>query len=293
MANELVVLDNERIENALTTPGAIDLILKEVHDLADAWEEQNDLDIQNDKDRKEIASFAYKIARTKTTIDNYGKELVSGVKAKIKAIDSARKRARDELDQIKDGIRKPLTEWEEKNAKLLLIIDNLDAMPSSFMPGAMSVQIKNKIESCHEYDDLLSDGSIDPEMQEKLEASYKGAIETMTQMFLEAEKREAEQAELEQLRKEKEEREATEKASQLPEDSSEPPAIPEEGSSPQSAAQPTTNDSGKGNPEPPSMTDEAIEDLQKIGVPALLAYNIIDAIVNGRIRNVVIRRAKF
>jgi colicin import membrane protein len=74
-------------------------------------------DVETEKGRKEIASFAYKIAQSKTYIEKAGKELVSGMKAKAKLIDNERKRSRDTLDQWRDEVRKPLSDWETIEAK--------------------------------------------------------------------------------------------------------------------------------------------------------------------------------
>lgn len=74
-------------------------------------------DTSTGKGRKEIASLAYKIAQSKTFIEKAGKELVSGIKSKAKLIDAERKRSRDTLDEWKEEVRKPLTEWEAAEAK--------------------------------------------------------------------------------------------------------------------------------------------------------------------------------
>lgn len=69
--------------------------------------------------RKEIAAMAYKVARSKTTLDDLGKDLVSGWKEKAKLVDAARKKSRDFLDDLKDTVRKPLTVWElEEEARV-------------------------------------------------------------------------------------------------------------------------------------------------------------------------------
>ena len=64
------------------------------------------------KGRKEISSFAYKIAQSKSFLDRAGKSIVADKKAEIKKVDQERKRARDFLDSEKERARKPLTEWE-------------------------------------------------------------------------------------------------------------------------------------------------------------------------------------
>lgn len=73
-------------------------------------------DVTTAKGRKEIASIAYKVAQSKTALDNVGKELVAELKAVPAKIDAERKRMRDLLDSWKDEVRAPLTEWENAEA---------------------------------------------------------------------------------------------------------------------------------------------------------------------------------
>lgn len=73
-------------------------------------------DITSEQGRKDIASLAYKVTRSKTLIDDLGKEVVSDWKKKAKTIDGHRKIARDFLDNLKDKVRQPLTEWEAAEA---------------------------------------------------------------------------------------------------------------------------------------------------------------------------------
>lgn len=68
--------------------------------------------------RKEIASLAYKVARSKTTIDDAGKSLVAGWKKQAAEVDASRKKARDYLDTLKDEIRAPLDAWEAEQARV-------------------------------------------------------------------------------------------------------------------------------------------------------------------------------
>lgn len=73
-------------------------------------------DVSTAKGRKEIASIAYKVAQSKTALDNVGKELVAELKAVPAKIDAERKRMRDLLDSWKDEVRAPLTTWENAEA---------------------------------------------------------------------------------------------------------------------------------------------------------------------------------
>lgn len=68
--------------------------------------------------RKEIASIAYKVSRSKTAIDDAGKALVTDLKKQTGEIDSARKKARDTLDALRDEVRQPLTDWEAEQERI-------------------------------------------------------------------------------------------------------------------------------------------------------------------------------
>jgi len=74
-------------------------------------------DVETPNGRKAITSLAYKVARSKTTIDDIGKKYVAEQKAAIAVIDGVRKVARDFLDILKTTVRQPLTDWEEAEQK--------------------------------------------------------------------------------------------------------------------------------------------------------------------------------
>lgn len=75
-------------------------------------------DVSTKKGRDAIASMAHKVARSKTYIDNAGKDLVAELKALPKQIDESRRVARERLDALKDEVRRPLTEWEAEQARI-------------------------------------------------------------------------------------------------------------------------------------------------------------------------------
>lgn len=85
-------------------------------------------DLSTEKSRKAIASLAYKIARTKTAIDNAGKELNDEARQKINAVDAERRAVRDHFDALSKQVRKPLDDWEEAEEKRVEFIDNMIAM---------------------------------------------------------------------------------------------------------------------------------------------------------------------
>jgi hypothetical protein len=74
-------------------------------------------DVETPEGRDAIKSLAYKVARSKTTIDDLGKKHVAGIKAEATAIDEIRKLSRDFLDNLKATVRTPLTTWEDAEQK--------------------------------------------------------------------------------------------------------------------------------------------------------------------------------
>lgn len=69
-------------------------------------------DVTTRKGREAIASIAYKVARSKTALDNVGKDLVAELKEIPKKVDAERKRMRDLLDAWQEEVRRPLNAWQ-------------------------------------------------------------------------------------------------------------------------------------------------------------------------------------
>lgn len=69
-------------------------------------------DISTPAGRKEIASLAYKIARSKTALDAMGKELTDQFRKQAELIHADRRVITKELDELAQQVRKPLTDWE-------------------------------------------------------------------------------------------------------------------------------------------------------------------------------------
>jgi len=102
--------------NVFADKESMNVLLNQIEAMAE-FEGEEFSDLDDPKVRDQIKSLAYKVSRTKTFIDAEGKKLVDELKARCKPIDSARKTAREFLDDLRDGIKKPVIEWEEKDAK--------------------------------------------------------------------------------------------------------------------------------------------------------------------------------
>ena len=75
-------------------------------------------DVSTPSGRKEIASQAYKVARSKTLIDDMGKNHTKELRAALKSVDAKRKEARDFCDGLKQEVRQDLTDWEAEQERI-------------------------------------------------------------------------------------------------------------------------------------------------------------------------------
>ena len=92
--------------------------------------------------RKAIASVAYRVARTKTALDDAGKQLVADIKAQAATIDSERRRIREALDQLKADIARPVTLWEiEEEGRQVRITAVLSRLRGLYRPGLTVAEV--------------------------------------------------------------------------------------------------------------------------------------------------------
>lgn len=111
---DLVVIEKQNAMAVFTTKEQLDPIIEAIEKEARSLVP----DVSTRKGRDAIASMAHKVARSKTYIDNAGKDLVAELKALPKQIDESRRIVRERLDALKDEIRRPLTEWEAEQERI-------------------------------------------------------------------------------------------------------------------------------------------------------------------------------
>ncbi len=161
-------------------------------------------DVSTKKGRDAIASQAYKVSKSKTAVDNHGKDLVAGIKAQAAVIDRDRKAWRDQCDALRDEIRKPLDEWEKAEEDRIQSIkdriSNFDAgRVDTFSTSDLIQTIISEVEATaidESFAEFANEAAI---KKDAALSSYKKSLEI-------ALKREAEQVELERLRKAEQER---------------------------------------------------------------------------------------
>ena len=123
--------------------------------------------------RDQIRSFAYKIARSKTALDDMGKELVKNWKKKAALIDEQRRTVRIRLDELKDKVRKPLTDYENTEKERIEVRNNrisqISQMPFDLMDINHIKEAIEKIKSLINFDWQ--------EFKDKAEAAYQEKLE--------------------------------------------------------------------------------------------------------------------
>ncbi len=187
-------------------PGGVDAILEKIT----AEVRSVKTDISTPSGRQVVASLAYKVARSKTALDEMGKELVADWKKRSGAVDAERRTIRDKLDALKDEVRKPLNDWE--NADKLRIeahekaVLDIQALLDFGGQEASAAQLQERI-------DILAARPTRQweEFHQRANEAVASVTASLTATRDMATKREAERAELERLRAEQIAREQKER----------------------------------------------------------------------------------
>lgn len=184
------------------TEGGVDAILTKIKTQARAV----GTDISTPSGRRAVASLAYKIARSKTALDAMGKDLVSDWKARASAVDEERRRIRQELDELADEIRKPLTHWENaEKARVAAHEAALNAIcesPGFYAADNTAADLRHRLDLLEHYP--ARDWQ---EFAKRAADALAGEIAKTKVALDAAEKREAEAAETARLARERAEQE--------------------------------------------------------------------------------------
>lgn len=191
---DLVVIEKKNAMAVFTNNDQLDPLIEAIEKEARSLVP----DVTTKKGRDAIASMAHKVARSKTYIDNAGKDLVAELKALPKQIDESRRVVRERLDALKDEVRRPLTEWEVEQERI-----KAEEAMNALHAEALEMDIKfdqelaAKFEADHEMALLMND-ALDREQAEKKAEAERQRI--------------AREEEIKRLAEEKAKREAAEQA---------------------------------------------------------------------------------
>lgn len=210
--NELIELNEKSLAAVFTAQGDIDGLLGDIETRARAIVP----DLGTAKGRKEIASMAHAVSRTKTALDEAGRNLVAGWKQQAKVVDDQRKKIRDRLDVLRDEVRQPLTDWEQaEKDRVAAIHEGLADIRKSPDESVGSVQAAYRIERLEavKIDDFAEFAAEAAMARDSAIREWKAALviaKDREEKAAEAER--AAKAEAERIQREREERIAREAA---------------------------------------------------------------------------------
>ncbi|MCY0035814.1 hypothetical protein [Klebsiella pneumoniae] len=189
---DLVVIEKKNAMAVFTNNDQLDPLIEAIEKEARSLVP----DVTTKKGRDAIASIAHKVARSKTYIDNAGKDLVAELKALPKQIDESRRVVRERLDALKDEVRRPLTEWEAEQERIKAE-EAMNALHAEAlaMNEEFDRQLAARIESDHEMALLMND-AFDREQADKAAEAERQRIaheEEIKRMAAAAAAREVEQ----------------------------------------------------------------------------------------------------
>ncbi|MEN6384608.1 MAG: hypothetical protein ABFD79_05365, partial [Phycisphaerales bacterium] len=200
MSKELIVLDEIKPADVFSKGGGSKIVA-----LIKERAESIVIDVTTVQGREDIRSLAYKIARSKTIIDDLGKGVKEEWMEKCKAIDAERKIIREDLESLQEAIRKPLTDFEnkekervKKHADFIASIEALEiyTRPNDnglFYPVIYIIGAFASIE-----ESILSYNG--EEFTDKINYTFKSMKEKLDQAIVKRQKYDAEQEELRLLR---------------------------------------------------------------------------------------------
>ena len=157
-------------------------------------------DLSTATSRKAIASLAYKVARSKTALDDVGKAITEEARKTVDAVNAKRRDVRERLEGVQKQVRAPLDEWEAAEAARIADLEDRLKDFSEDLPG-LDAGRDEIVQTIKEIEGLTIDDSWD-EFKGRAAAAKDGTLTVLFDMLEKAIDREAERAELERLRAE-------------------------------------------------------------------------------------------
>jgi len=288
----IITIPQERALEVFTTEKGLDPYIDQVKAQVEGFVP----DVTTKKGRDEIASLAHRVARSKTAMDSIGKDVVAELKKQPQLVDAERKRMRDQMDDLKAEIRKPLTEWEAAEEKRKAAHESAIANIALLMQDYHeldSAEISGRLAKVGEF---VVDESLE-EYQEKAAITKDQATEVLKAALAKQLAREQEQEELNRLRQQEQERreeearqrqQQQEAATDEPAKASTAPASEptQEVVPPQANQQPAKRDPV--NDHRILINQEAAQSLIDNGIDALDAHTIVRLVADGEVRHIKI-----
>lgn len=164
--------------------------------------------LKTETGRKEIASLAYKVTRTKTAIDAAGKKLNEEARSRIALVDKERRETWEELEKLAVQARKPLTDWEvleeDRKKRAATVLSDLNNAPVLSLDATSAVAIQ-RFDALTDY--MLSEEDLKEFFAQAVALKNAGLVSLIASVAR-LEKAEADAAELARLREAEAQREA-------------------------------------------------------------------------------------
>ena len=208
--SDLIVLENLPPPAVIYASGGAEDLLNRIKNEA----RNRVLDISTKKGRDEVASLAYKIARAKTALDDMGKILIEEHQKTVNSVNAERKRIRDELDSLKDEVRAPLTEWEQKEKDRVASLESALALLEgqiNYPNDYTADEIENRLKAV-KYGDEFFDWM---EFADRAARARESVISKLEAALVRRRDYEEAQAELKRLREEEEKRKQKERDEEI------------------------------------------------------------------------------
>lgn len=200
MPQELTVIENINPVEVFTKEKGSQPIIEEI----EKFYRSIDRDISTAKGRDNVRSIAHKIAGDKSKLDKAGEAVKADLKRQVDLIDGERREIRARLDALKEEIRKPLTEFEEKDELRVKAHEDALAFLGNlimFTAPPASKDVSDRLAELAKYAQYQWE-----EFSERGKAAYQKALDDLAKEYDAAKKREDDAAELERLRVEAAER---------------------------------------------------------------------------------------
>jgi len=179
-------------------------------------------DISTKKGREDIASLAYKVAKTKTHLDKLGAGLTEDMKKQVKIVDTSRSRIWDQMESLQKEVRRPLTDWE--NAEKTRVDNHENGIREISRLGLITANgVKLTLPELKANLSLLEGITVNEQWQEfHMRASNEKEfqINSLKREISEREKYLADQEELKRLKEENLKREARERDEKIAKEAS-------------------------------------------------------------------------
>lgn len=204
-ANDLIVIETLKPADVFK-PGAVKELLDDLEQKVRAIPTA---DHTTEKGRNAIKALAFKVTRSKTALDEMGKNFVAELKKAAGVVDADRRIIRDRLDALKDEVRRPVTEYEAAEDKRIAAhTERMEKLQSfdTFQGEATVMAIDERQAVLREYEAMdweeFSDGA------NRIIPKMKSYLADMRERIV---KQKEEQVELERLRKAEAERQEAER----------------------------------------------------------------------------------